>query len=116
MFTELAAAWEKLTRFLPATFPFWLKIVIEISWQRIHFYNFRIFIGKGEGTRISVFFIGREKCPTNFTFECLVVCFWFFSPKVQKQLTIPLSLENKQNPNKTPKPNNNKKLLKQKVL
>lgn len=55
MFTELAAAWEKLTLFLPATFPFWLKIVIEIPWQRIHFYNFRIFIGKGEGTRISVF-------------------------------------------------------------
>lgn len=40
----------KLSTLSPATFPFWLKIAPDISWQRTHFYNqdWCVFIGRGE--------------------------------------------------------------------
>lgn len=58
--------------FLPGTFLLGIKIITETSWQRIHFYNFRIFIGKYEGLRISgvllflLLLLVKEKHPTNF--------------------------------------------------
>lgn len=71
MFVELAAPLESspfFFFFLPATVLLGMKIVAEISWQGINFYNIRIFIGKSEGSRIGgVFSLVGEKTPTNFS-------------------------------------------------